>query len=166
MKINALKFVYLIGITIFVLLLYCAPFVRVVPLTGEALNFTFVDFVNGRSPFVMQGAHFGAIAALPAIPLLIALFLPNYTGDKIGHKRVTVLTLCMAGAFACAVSFPLLQAAALVLKVDVVSSYVYKLEGLWGTLAVLYCALGLLIFMFLTAIPRVREGIVGTPSYE
>lgn len=171
MRVNLLKLVYLFGITAFIALLFFAPFIQVDLPSGEVQKFTFNQLVNGASPFVMAGANVGSAASLPAIPLLAALFLPNYAYTEWTKRRVTLVTLFMTVTFFLSSLMPVIQAASLILNVDITQGASYQASGLWGASAIAYVAMGLLVFMIFTCFPQVRKSAASameedTPTKE
>ncbi len=160
MRLNAFKFVMLIGLVIIIALGFFAPFVELHdPSSVQSLSMSYSQLLQGRSAELMPGAKAGALAAMPAASLLICLFLPNYCDNNWTSKRISVVTLCAAVVLLAALVWPLMQAAVMIFGYSFVG--VYGMKPLWGAYALMYCGSGLLIFMILSAIPAVRRSALG-----
>lgn len=155
-QVNLIKLIYLIGITVTIALLFFAPFIKIIPLGGEEIVISFNQLVNGASPYIMSGSKLGNIAAMSAISLLIALFLPNQQKTEWPSIRVTLMTFLVLFTFLVALSYPLTQAFGLITGLVEEGSKLYEVSAATGTYLIAYIAIGLSIFMILTCFPSIR----------
>lgn len=89
MRINPFKLVMLILISGFLLLGFFAPFVELHDSSSvQNLVLTYLELISGKSADLMGGARYGALSAMPAAALLIALFMPNYSDHNWPSRRV------------------------------------------------------------------------------
>ncbi len=165
-QINLIKIIYLVGISIMIVLLYFAPFIKMTPYGADEVIVSFNQLVNGGSPYLMSGSKLGNIAAMSAIALLIALFLPNYQKTEWPQIRVTLMTVIMLFVFVVAISFPLMQAFSLITGLVEAGTNLYKVSAAWGAYAVAYLGIGLAFFMVLTCIPAIRRRLGNVESLE
>ncbi len=164
---NSAKIVCVIGIILFVALLYIAPFAHLDFANGTSFSVSFVELAGGKAGVVMTDSKSTMLAGLPAVAFLIALLLPNYVNkprpeDQIKRYRVrtNVTYVVLPLVFAVSIFVPLLQAFALIAGGGIANTD-YIVTGAWGTRVIVYVGIGLLIFMALLAIPALRKKMTG-----
>lgn len=157
MRVNLFKFISLTALTVFIVLSFFAPFIRIEGVNSQ-LIMSFSELISGRSADIMPGSKYGMLAAMPAASMLIVLFLPNYTDHDWSSKRVSVLSLSAALVFLAALVWPLMQGTLLILAASFASQA--GMRPMWGTYLLVYWGLSCLIFMLLSSLKAVRMSVL------